>query len=173
MSTPRPVLVRPVLSEINLDSLAIAGARMLQQFYRQVFDSDVPAGNAEHARRKIAWHLQATRGGSLPESARQQALAIARNCVRSVRSKRRIHDGPSVSSRLPTDHDSRIPMPGSVIIKQHKGRRILVRVLASGFEYEGRAFATLSALARDITGTNWNGLAFFGLTKGASYGSQK
>ena len=41
-----------------------------------------------------------------------------------------------------------------------------VKVTAEGlFEYDGRAFKSLSAVARHITGTQWNGLLFFGLRK--------
>jgi len=40
-----------------------------------------------------------------------------------------------------------------------------VLVLEEGFEYEGRHYASLSALAREVTGQRWNGLLFFGLTK--------
>jgi hypothetical protein len=38
-----------------------------------------------------------------------------------------------------------------------------VKVLASGFEYLGRHYRSLSAIANEVTGTRWNGLAFFGL----------
>jgi hypothetical protein len=38
-------------------------------------------------------------------------------------------------------------------------------VLECGFEYDGRRFRSLSAVAADITDTKWNGLAFFGLTR--------
>src|SRR2546427_5041462 len=41
----------------------------------------------------------------------------------------------------------------------------LFRSLEDGFEYEGRHYASLSALAREVTGQRWNGLLFFGLTK--------
>jgi hypothetical protein len=37
------------------------------------------------------------------------------------------------------------------------------RVLARGFEYDGRVYASLSAVAKAITGTHWNGPRFFGL----------
>jgi hypothetical protein len=56
-------------------------------------------------------------------------------------------------------------MPGSVIVKDHQGRTIVVRVLDHGFEYDGNRFASLSAIAGKITGTKWNGFLFFGLTK--------
>jgi hypothetical protein len=61
-------------------------------------------------------------------------------------------------------------MPGTVIVKEHKGATIIVRVLTSGFEYDGRRFSSLSAIARDITGTRWNGFLFFGLGEERSRG---
>jgi hypothetical protein len=56
-------------------------------------------------------------------------------------------------------------MPGSLIVKEYHGRTIFLRVLSTGFEYDGRRFASLSAIAKEITGTKWNGPAFFGLAK--------
>jgi len=61
-------------------------------------------------------------------------------------------------------------MPGSVIVKEHRGRRIIVRVLDSGFEYDGRRFRSLSAVAKEITGTKWNGMLFFGLANPRAHG---
>ena len=56
-------------------------------------------------------------------------------------------------------------MPGSIIVKEHRGKTLMVRVLDAGFEYDGRRFDSLSAIAKDITGTKWNGFVFFGLAK--------
>jgi hypothetical protein len=61
--------------------------------------------------------------------------------------------------------DNRTPPPGSVISRQYKGDEIIVRVLDDGFEYEGQIFRSLSAIAKQITGTTWNGPAWFGLRK--------
>ena len=44
-------------------------------------------------------------------------------------------------------------------------RQIVVKVLGDGFEYESRRYRSLSAIAREVTGTRWNGLLFFGLTE--------
>jgi hypothetical protein len=61
-------------------------------------------------------------------------------------------------------------MPGSIIVKEHRGKTLVVHVLDDGFEYEGRRFASLSAIAKDITGTRWNGFVFFGLAKESKHG---
>ena len=41
-------------------------------------------------------------------------------------------------------------------------------VMADGFAYDGKTFASLSEIASEITGTNWNGPRFFGLRSAAS-----
>jgi hypothetical protein len=44
-------------------------------------------------------------------------------------------------------------------------RQIVVKVLKDGFEYESRHYRSLSAIAREVTGTRWNGLLFFGIAE--------
>jgi hypothetical protein len=63
--------------------------------------------------------------------------------------------------------DSRLPLPGTVLNRKWKGRTLLVEVLSNGFRYENRHYASLSVIAVAVTGTRWNGLAFFGLTRPA------
>jgi hypothetical protein len=55
--------------------------------------------------------------------------------------------------------------PGATIRRRYQGREIVVKVLADGFEYDSERYSSLSALARKLTGTRWNGLLFFGLTE--------
>ena len=61
--------------------------------------------------------------------------------------------------------DSRLPLPGTLLTRKWKGHTLLVEVLKDGFRYESRHYSSLSAIAVAITGTRWNGLAFFGLTR--------
>ena len=157
---------------IDLDRLARMQPSELQRLHRRLFGLSVPSGNSELARRRIAWHVQAEREGGLPEPARLHALAIAKEA------SLRIHVRRGSASPLPhatvtgivSDHDSRLPMPGSIVVKEYRGKTVVVRVLDTGFEYDGRRFASLSAIAKEITGTKWNGFLFFGLTKGGSGG---
>ena len=123
-------------------------------------------------RRKIVWHVQAQAEGGLPEAVRQRALAIARNSKLRVRNGGSSSRGQAVSTAqhavttgISPTHDSRLPMPGSLLVKDFKGQTIVVKVLDAGFEYDGRRFASLSAVAKEITGTKWNGFLFFGLIK--------
>ena len=58
-----------------------------------------------------------------------------------------------------------IPVVGTRLIREWQGRRYEVTTVQGGFEHEGRRYRSLSAIARAITGTSWNGPAFFGLRK--------
>ncbi len=60
-----------------------------------------------------------------------------------------------------------LPPPGTVLRRPYKGRTVLITVLDDGFEYEGDVYRSLSAVAKAVTGSHWNGNLFFRL-KGAS-----
>lgn len=170
-------IVRRALDAIDLDRLARMQPPELQQLHRKLFGCDVSSGNSEQARRRIAWHVQSEREGGLPESARLHALGIARAAGLRIRARTGANRGETdlplphaTVTGIISDHDPRLPMPGSVIVKEYRGRTILVQILDDGFEYDGRRCTSLSAIAREITGTKWNGLVFFGLAKGRGRG---
>ena len=78
------------------------------------------------------------------------------------------------SSRRPvrrTASQSRTPPPrlskGSKLFREWHGETHEVLVLDKGFAWRGETYPSLSAIARAITGTNWNGWAFFGLKRRA------
>ena len=54
---------------------------------------------------------------------------------------------------------------GTKLIREYKGEKHEVMALDKGFEYKGKAYKSLSAIANEITGTRWNGKVFFGLKK--------
>lgn len=55
-------------------------------------------------------------------------------------------------------------LPGTQLARTYNGREYRVTVHGpTSFEWDGRRFKSLSAVARAITGVNWNGLRFFGL----------
>jgi len=55
-------------------------------------------------------------------------------------------------------------MAGTVLTRKYRGRQVEAKVLANGFEYEGQVYRSLSAVAKAVTGSHWNGHLFFGLT---------
>ena len=149
-------------------------APQLQAVHRVLFGQEHPTTNCQHLRRKIAWQLQAAKYGGLPESVRQYAIAIAsgtalRSRISENVSRRQagVALEQTVTTAVIQTRDARLPMPGSLIVKNYKAQTVVVKVLDNGFEYEGRRFPSLSAIAGEITGTHWNGFAFFGLEKEA------
>ncbi len=157
-----------------IGDLPMMNAPQLQAVHRELFGAEHPIANCQHLRRKIAWHLQAGKDGGLPESVRQYAIAIARGTELRIRisenASRRQSGVPldqTVTTTVVQTRDARLPMPGSLIVKKYKAQTVVVKVLSDGFEYDSRRFASLSAIAGEITGTRWNGFAFFGLEKEA------
>jgi hypothetical protein len=59
--------------------------------------------------------------------------------------------------------DPRNPLPGTRLIREWDGTEHTVTVLGDGYAWQGRKYRSLSAIARLITGTNWNGFRFFSL----------
>lgn len=137
----------------------------LQQRYLEVFGEPTNSRHKLHLIRRIGWRLQVLAEGDLPERARQRALAIAQDAdlrtqvpVEWVGRKR----GPF--SRHRPMRDRRLPVIGTTLRRLYRGQTVEVKVLKDGFEYRGRHYGSLSAIARQATGTRWNGLLFFGLT---------
>src|SRR5207248_8548644 len=59
--------------------------------------------------------------------------------------------------------DPRLPAPGTQLVRRYKDETITVTVLADGFQHGERVYKSLSAIARQVTGTQWNGYSFFQL----------
>jgi hypothetical protein len=160
-----------VLMEIeNLRRTTLAG---LREKYREVFQEETRSRHREHLFRRIAWRLQALAEGDLSQRARDRAREIARDAdLRTIAPADFFTvGGQSVRTtrgdRNRRKQDSRLPLPGTLLTRKWKGRILLVEVLAQGFRYENRHYSSLSAIAMAITGTRWNGLTFFGLTRPA------
>jgi hypothetical protein len=158
---------RAVLMEI--EKLRRASLDVLRNKYKEVFGEETQCRHREHLFRRIAWRLQALATGDLSQRARQCAHQIARDADLRIIAPRGFFAGGGEPVRtVPSRHgrpvDSRLPLPGTLLSRAWKGRTILVEVLPEGFQFENRHYSSLSAIAVAVTGTRWNGLAFFGLT---------
>jgi hypothetical protein len=160
-----------VLMEIeSLRRVSMAG---LREKYQEVFREETRCRHREHLFRRIAWRLQALAEGDLSDRARGRAHEIARDADLRMLAPRdflTVAGDPVQTVRAERNgraQDRRLPLPGTVLSRKWKGRTILVEVLAKGFRYENQPYSSLSAIAVAITGTRWNGLAFFGLTRPA------
>ena len=141
----------------------------LRSKHIDAFGEPTRTGNRDYLVKRIAWRLQANAHGDLSEQARRRADELANDAdLRTTAPKvRKTEDRPALTRQTSVafDSDSRLPMAGSNIKRLYKGREIVVRVLPKGFEHEGEVYRTLSAVAKAITGTHWNGYHFFNLKR--------
>lgn len=141
----------PVIEQIN-DALAIlksAPIADLRAKWRAIFRTDPPSAfGPDLLRRSLAKHRQEQSFGGLSSVAR-------RELERAVHSLKHKATGRiEVARRIRT---------GAVLVRQWQGQTFRVTVADRGFRYSGETFASLSEIARKITGTRWNGPRFFGL----------
>jgi hypothetical protein len=155
---------------MEIEKLRRASLAALREKYREVFREETQCRHRQHLFRRVAWRLQALAEGGLSERAHKRAQEIARDAdLRIIAPKDFLVVGGErieaiAGGRNRRQLDRRIPIPGTILRREWKGRTILVEVLQDGFCYEGRHYCSLTAIAVAVTGTRWNGLAFFGLT---------
>lgn len=111
--------------------------------------------------RNIAYKLQEQEQGGLSIKAREKVKVLIKN-FDPINNKALRPDKP-IAIEQPSLKDRRLPIPGTVITKEYKGANYQIKVLERGFEYNGKIFKTLSAIAKEITGAHWNGYLFFNL----------
>jgi Protein of unknown function (DUF2924) len=135
----------------------------LKTFYRQVFGQPTHSNHRDHLIRRITWKLQSSKYGDVSESILKRALEIANEGDLNGRPGHPRRRG-SLKRRRARQVNQTL-RPGAELSRTYRERTIVVKVLDDGFEYEGKRFSSLSAVARAVTGTPWNGLVFFGLKK--------
>jgi hypothetical protein len=143
--------------EQDLAKLPLTPIQQLRLRWRAAFRNEPPAAfGPDLLRRSIAQRMQEQHYGGLSPSARRQLDQIAKARKGT----------PSGRILLP----KRIK-PGAVLVRTWNDKSHRVMVLDDGFAYEGRSYASLSEIAREITGTRWNGPKFFGLRSKNAIGS--
>jgi Protein of unknown function (DUF2924) len=123
----------------------------LKAQWRDLFDSEPPPFNRRYLESRLAYRIQElTYGGLKPETIKRlEALG------------EQLDGGDKKKRGIRLDRDR--PIMGTRLIREWQGVEQIVTVRADGFEWQGRPFQSLSAIARAITGTRWNGWVFFGL----------
>ncbi|MFH1507542.1 MAG: DUF2924 domain-containing protein [Candidatus Omnitrophota bacterium] len=147
------------MSEIM--ALKNAPLEELLKRYKELYGEDAAGTHRLYLWRKVAYKLQEIECGALSTKARSRLKALIEE-YDPINNKVLRPDKP-VSWQPVTTKDKRLPIPGTVITKEYKATKYHVKVLEKSFEYSGKIYKTLSAIAKEITGAHWNGYLFFNL----------
>ena len=152
---------------IEIAELQNKTVNQLVQRYEQIFNEQCRSRNKPYLIRRIAWRLQANAEGGLSRAALKKAEELAVDAQTRVTAPRK-HSADGVKLVVPeptafVDWDPRLPPPGNIVERLYKGQMIRVIVLKDGFEYEGQRYKSLTAIAKEVSGTHCNGFLFFRL----------
>lgn len=149
---------------MQIERLRKLTTKQLKDQFRDVCGEESLSSNHTHLLRRVAWHLQANAAGGLNERAILRALQLTVVSDPGFPVPEHLRKELQVVSER-HNRDSRLPPIDESIERSYRGKQFVVTVRENGFEYNGRLYASLSSVARQITGTRWNGFQFFGLTE--------
>ena len=118
----------------------------LRQEWERAYGAPAPRISSELLRLGIGYRLQENEHGGLSRS-----------------SKSALKRAPE-AGRVPPQIK-----PGTRLVRSWNGKTISVQVDENGFVFDDRRYNSLSAIAREVTGTNWSGPRFFGLDGSATH----
>ena len=144
MTKPDPIPAR-------LAALKSMSVTQLKSEWQSIFATAAPNNSRAFLETRLAYRIQELAcGGLKPETIR-----------RLERLGEELDGGDSKKRSIRADRDR--PITGTRLLREWQGVEQIVTVTADGFEWQGRPYKSLSAIARAITGTRWNGWVFFGL----------
>jgi hypothetical protein len=127
----------------------------LKAQWRALFETEPPQFNRRALENRLGYKIQELAyGGLKPETLRRLSILGEQ------------YDSDNIATRR-IRHDAK-PVAGTRLVREYRGTEHTVTVLADGYEWQGRPYRSLSAIARAITGTRWNGLVFFGIKRQGS-----
>jgi Protein of unknown function (DUF2924) len=122
----------------------------LKEQWQKLFETPPPPYNRRFLESRLAYRIQELAYGGLKPETVKRLEALGEQL-----------DGGNIVLRRIRGDDK--PIVGTRLIREWQGVEQTVTVLNDGYEWQGRPYQSLSAIARAITGTRWNGWVFFGL----------
>ena len=145
----------------QLHALRGLSTPQLRARYCELFGEETTSHNRDFLFKRIAWRLQEQAFGGLSQRTKTRLAELVDESLIRVRPPQdfqpRVDAGPAPETQPPT------PATGQIISRVYKGQRIDVEVLDNGFRHDGVVYASLSAVAKSITGSHCSGRAFFGI----------
>ena len=134
----------------RLAALQAAPIAMLKRQWRELYGKDAPPFSRSYITSRLAYRIQELAYGGLKPETADRLVALGEQ----------LDGGNVVLRRIRADGR---PLAGTRLLREWQGVQHVVTVRMNDFEFEGRPYQSLSAIARHITGTRWNGWTFFGL----------
>jgi hypothetical protein len=138
----------------QLATLQRMSVNELKLKWEELFATGAPNNSRAFLEVRIANRIQELTYGGLSRDVRRALDRLADENEGKV-DRKRMADDP------------RNPSPGTKLIREWNGVEHTVTVLQDGYGWEGRKYRSLSAVAKNITGTSWNGFRFFGFREKA------
>jgi len=140
-----------ILQELTeLARMPLAG---LKDRWRSLYGAEPPAYKRQYLIKRLAYRIQELAYGGLSEDTRAELERIAQQ------DDPRRQDARALRRKPKHTH----PLAGTRLVREWNGQRHEVTAVEGGFEYDGRRYRSLSAIAKAITGAHWSGPQFFGL----------
>ena len=143
MTTQYPILAR-------LAALKLMSVNDLKAEWQALFNAPAPNNSRTFLESRLAYRIQELTYGGPDKQTRRLLDLLADEVEGTLTRKGQIAD-------------PRNPVVGTKLIREWDGTAHTVTVLKDGFDWGGQRYKSLSAVARAITGTRWNGYRFFGL----------
>jgi len=143
MTTHEPILAR-------LAALKAMSVNDLKAEWQALFNAPAPNNSRTFLEGRLAYRIQELTYGGPDKQTRRLLDLLADEVEGTLTRKAQIAD-------------PRNPVVGTKLIREWDGTAHTVTVLKDGFDWGGQRYKSLSAVARAITGTRWNGYRFFGL----------
>ena len=143
MTTHEPILTR-------LAALKAMSVNELKAEWQTLFNAPAPNNSHRFLESRLAYRIQELTYGGPDKQTRRMLDLLADEVEGTLTRKAQIAD-------------PRNPVVGTKLIREWDGVAHTVTVLKDGFDWRGQRYKSLSAVARAITGTRWNGYRFFGL----------
>ena len=133
-------------------ALKILSTAELKRRWRDLFETEPPRFNRRYLEDRIAYKIQELAFGGLKPGTIARLEALGEQL-----------DGGKIDVRRKRGSDR--PIAGTRLIREWQGVEHAVTVTNEGYEWQGRPYKSLSAIANAITGTRWNGWVFFGIRR--------
>lgn len=151
----------PVLKQIA--ALYEMDRQQLRERWWELTGKTAPNYNREYLIKRLAYRIQELAFGGLSEQAKSLVTTVLRKAG---------YNEQEMAPSRDQGKRSALPVAGTRLVREWNGKRYEVTVTEQGYEFGGRAYQSLSAIAKLITGTQWNGPAFFGLRKNGGKGGR-